>query len=98
MDQLHFNPPIWRRIRVKGDCTLRKLRRFIQAALGWNSCHLHEFEKGRNRFIPLDAEFNGMLGNALDDHHFKLRRILPRRAPLHFCPTEGRKLNSRYWG
>lgn len=40
LEPLHFNPPIWRRIRVSGDCTLRRLHRFIQAAFGWSSSHL----------------------------------------------------------
>jgi len=76
LEPLHFNPPIWRRIRVSGDCTLRKLHHFIQAAFGWNSSHLHEFEKGLNRYLPLDAEFMHMYDNALDDRRTKLRRIL----------------------
>lgn len=76
LEPLHFNPPIWRRIRVNGDCTLRKLHHFIQAAFGWNSSHLHEFEKGLNRYLPLDAEFMHMHDNALDDRRTKLRRVL----------------------
>ena len=35
LEPLHFDPPIWRRIQVTGDCTLRKLHHFIQAAFGW---------------------------------------------------------------
>ncbi len=76
LEPLYLTPPIWRRIQVSGDCTLRKLHHFIQAAMGWHSSHLHEFEKGINRYMPLDAEFSDMSDEALDDRRFKLRRIL----------------------
>jgi len=36
-------PPIWRRIRVK-DCTLDSFHGHIQAAMGWQNCHLHQFD------------------------------------------------------
>lgn len=76
LEPLHFNPPIWRRIRVFGDCTLRKLHHFIQAACGWHSSHLHEFSDGVSRFMPLDAEFMDIHDDALDDRKAKLRRVL----------------------
>lgn len=75
LEPLQLNPPVWRRIHVSGDCTLRKLHHFIQAAMGWHSCHLHEFSLGMNRYMPLDAEFMGN-DDALDDRKFKLRRLL----------------------
>lgn len=76
LEPLHFNPPIWRRIRVSGDCTLRKLHHFIQAAFGWHSTHMHEFSDGMNRYLPLDAELMHMFDDALDDRKTKLRRVL----------------------
>lgn len=76
LEPLHFNPPIWRRIRVSGDCTLRKLHHFIQAAFGWHSSHMHEFSDGMNRYLPLDAELMHMFDDALDDRKTKLRRVL----------------------
>ena len=36
-------PPIWRRIVVDGDMTLRLLHHIFQAAFGWTDSHLHEF-------------------------------------------------------
>ncbi len=76
LEPLHFNPPIWRRIRVSGDCTLRKLHHFIQAVFGWHSSHMHEFSDGMNRYLPLDAELMHMFDDALDDRKIKLRRVL----------------------
>ena len=39
-------PPIWRRILVKSDTRLSKLHDILQAAMGWEDCHLHQFEVG----------------------------------------------------
>ena len=36
-------PPIWRRIQVKSDMTLKTLHRVIQEAMGWEDAHLHDF-------------------------------------------------------
>lgn len=68
LEPLNFNPPVWRRLRVNGDCTLRKLHHFIQAAFGWHSSHLHEFSDGIHRYLPLDAELMYMYDDALDGH------------------------------
>lgn len=44
----HVEPPIWRRLLVSGDTDLGSLHLIIQAAMGWENCHLHEFEiKGK---------------------------------------------------
>jgi hypothetical protein len=75
LEPLELDPPIWRRVRVTGDCTLRKLHHFIQAAMGWHSSHLHEFSDGLKRYTPLDDGFMGDAG-ALDDRKFKLRRLV----------------------
>lgn len=40
---LDCEPAIWRQIRVE-DCTLEKLHEHIQTAMGWENCHLHQFE------------------------------------------------------
>jgi hypothetical protein len=36
-------PPIWRKIQVRGDASLFKLHKIIQAAMGWEDYHLHQF-------------------------------------------------------
>jgi len=83
LEPLQLDPPIWRRIRVSGDCTPRKLHHFIQAAMGWHSSHLHEFSLGMNRYMPLDAEFMDD-DEALDDRKFKLRRMLKEGDRLRY--------------
>ena len=37
-------PPVWRRLLVPGATTLGDLHRAIQAAMGWDDCHLHTFD------------------------------------------------------
>jgi hypothetical protein len=36
------NPPIWRRVQVP-DCTLGELHQVLQAVMGWEYYHLHQF-------------------------------------------------------
>ena len=38
-----LQPPIWRRIQVRGDTTLAELHRNLQRTLGWTDRHLHQF-------------------------------------------------------
>lgn len=40
---LGTNPPVWRRILVPGDITLRNLHRTLQTVMGWTNSHLHQF-------------------------------------------------------
>jgi len=37
------SPPIWRRLRVPADTTIKRLHEVIQAAMGWEDIHLHVF-------------------------------------------------------
>ena len=47
---LGTRPPIWRRLLVPAELTLGQLHDVLQAAMGWENCHLHEFRIGRQRF------------------------------------------------
>jgi len=53
---LDTKPPIWRRVLVAGDSTLDHLHEVIQAAFGWWSYHLHEFEVGPVRYGVPDPD------------------------------------------
>jgi hypothetical protein len=39
-----IQPPIWRRFLVPSDITLRRFHDCLQAVMGWNDIHLHQFE------------------------------------------------------
>jgi hypothetical protein len=46
-------PPVWRRIRVRGDLSLERLHVVLQRTLGWRDEHLHEWIVGGRRYgIP----------------------------------------------
>jgi hypothetical protein len=47
---LGTRPPIWRRLLVPSELTLEQLHAVLQAAMGWEDCHLHEFRIGSQRF------------------------------------------------
>ncbi len=46
---LGTNPPVWRRILVPCDITLRNLHRTLQTVMGWTNSHLHQFVGQRQR-------------------------------------------------
>jgi len=41
---LEIRPPIWRRIQISGDTNLQLFHRILQAVMGWDGGHLHEFD------------------------------------------------------
>ncbi len=47
-----IRPPIWRRLLVRGDATLEHLHATIQVAMGWQNCHLHDFQIDGLRYAP----------------------------------------------
>lgn len=46
---LDVSPPIWRRLVVPADVTLDRLSRLVQAAMGWDGGHLHEWYRPARR-------------------------------------------------
>ncbi len=70
-------PPIWRRIRVDADLTLRELHHILQIALGWTDSHLHEFEIGGQRYGMPDPEED--VGEPpLDEQNYRLNELLQK--------------------
>ena len=55
-------PPVWRRVLVPADVTLRDLHEVIQQAMGWDDYHMHVFSTGRQEYGSPDPE----LGHASD--------------------------------
>lgn len=59
---LGTSPPIWRRILVPGEITLRNLHRTLQAVMGWTNSHLHQFISQR-RGISQPRRFGSKITN-----------------------------------
>ncbi len=71
------NPPVWRRIQVPGDIPLSGLHLILQAVMGWENCHLHEFKIGKASYGSV-AEGDDLF--ALDmkkDNGILLKDVLP---------------------
>jgi len=54
-------PPIWRRLLVPANLTLAQLHDVLQAAMGWQDCHMHEFCIGQRHFGTPNPE-DGFMG------------------------------------
>lgn len=75
-----ITPPVWRRIAVDHDISLRALHHIIQASFGWNDSHLHDFRIEGKNYSMLDREevlANNFGGGEkiLDDRKGKLNRL-----------------------
>lgn len=69
---LGTRPPIWRRLLVPAGMTLAQLHDVLQAAMGWEDCHLHEFRIGRQTFGLPDPDA-GLMGGAGSVNERKVR-------------------------
>jgi len=49
-------PPVWRQLRLRADTHLDQLHEIIQAALGWENCHMHVFSIADEEFGVPDPE------------------------------------------
>jgi hypothetical protein len=75
---LDIAPPIWRRVELSSETSLAQLHTVLQAAMGWQDYHLHEFEIGGKRYCVPDEEFD-QPGEVVKDSTVKLSRALPRK-------------------
>jgi hypothetical protein len=53
---LGSKPPIWRRLLVPAEFNLGRLHDVLQAAMGWQDSHLHDFRIGSERYGVPDPE------------------------------------------
>lgn len=70
-------PVIWRRVEVPLDLTLKGLHDVIQAAMGWQDCHLYAFHVGKTIYDESGASgFDGH--RTLSARAARLRALVDR--------------------
>jgi hypothetical protein len=74
---LDIKPAIWRRIQVP-DCTLVDLHEYIQAAFGWENCHLHQFESDGVRYSQPAPDGDDFDMDFEDETGVLLSKLLPK--------------------
>jgi len=71
-----LQPPIWRRIQVRGDTTLAKFHRILQRVMGWEDAHLHQFVIREKYYGVPDEEELGPHKTG-DERKYKLSDVVP---------------------
>lgn len=72
---LEIEPPVWRRVVVREETKLPKLSRILEAAMGWQGYHLHDFQVGDGvTFAGPDLESD----HAIDERKVTVKQVLPR--------------------
>lgn len=70
-------PPVWRRLVVPGNLNLARLHDVLQDAMGWEKCHLHQFEVGDAEFGPSDLDDPLGLGPSVEpEKRYTLERLV----------------------
>ncbi len=67
-------PPIWRRVLVTGDTSLRGLHGILQTVMGWDGDHLYEFVVGRMHYSSARGDWGA---DVYDDRGITLAGIAP---------------------
>jgi len=65
------DPPVWRRLQVPAAIKLDRLHDLVQAAIGWEDCHMHAFSAGGVDYGLPDPELGFR-----DERRTPLRRLL----------------------
>jgi len=69
------DPLIWRRIQVPGNFTLARLHRVIQAAMGWQDEHVHQFLVGKISYQPTMRAGVVREAKRLDERNYELHTL-----------------------
>ncbi len=69
-------PPIWRRVLVPVDLTLAQLHDILQATMGWQNCHLHEFTAGERHIGEPDPDDLSGMTEVEDERKVRLSSLL----------------------
>jgi hypothetical protein len=55
-----IKPPVWRKFQITEDTTLDDLHYIIQAVMGWQNAHLHQFMINKEYYSPDMKDIFGM--------------------------------------
>lgn len=82
---LNIEPAVWREVLVPVDLTFAQLHQVLQAAMGWEDCHMHEFEVGEVH-IGLPPPKNFFAGDRprLDERKARLVDVLDHRRKFSY--------------
>ena len=69
-------PPIWRRILVTEGTTLGRLHGILQAVMGWQDYHLHEFTVAGREYGISDPEYDIFDEPVADERRARLGQLL----------------------
>lgn len=80
-----IQPPIWRRFSIDASATFLELNDAIQAAMGWDNKHPHEFRHGKGKRLvdvigPVGLE-DQTPGEFQDETRLTIADFLGRRRP-----------------
>ncbi len=70
-----LQPPIWRRIQVRSDTTLARLHGVLQAVMGWEDAHLHQFVI-REKYYGVPDEKELGPHKTRDERKYKLSELV----------------------
>ena len=69
------DPPVWRRIELRGDQTLHDLHLAIQQAFDWDDDHPYGFYLNRKAFDPAEEYLSPFLGEGRPASAFRLEGL-----------------------
>lgn len=82
---LNVKPLVRRRVLANANLTFLQLHHVIQAAMGWEDCHLHEFEVGRQSIGTSSKEDTFFGGEpALPESKHRLGEILANHKKFRY--------------
>ncbi len=76
-------PPVWRRIQVKSDVSLRHLHSVLQDVMGWYDYHLHEFTIDGVHYADPDAVEDNMY-EIVSDRKTRLPSVIGLGSRFHY--------------
>lgn len=85
----NIEPAVWRRVVVSDSLTFLQLHDVIQRAMGWEDCHMHEFELASPRIRIGTSEPDGFMefgdrNPCLPEHTTRLADVLAGKRKLRY--------------